>query len=70
MKVILFLLICCLQQMYSNASLAAYLGLNLGPECISLSQIYKATETLCAQRENRKLWDYVIKCHEDIDDGV
>lgn len=70
MKVFLFLLICCFQQMYASASLAAFLGLDLGPECISLSQLYEVTEVLCGQKDNRDLWDDVIQCHRPMTDEV
>ncbi|XP_037036873.1 uncharacterized protein LOC119074692 isoform X2 [Bradysia coprophila] len=70
MKVVLFLLSCCLQQMFANASLAAFLGLNLGPECMTLTEIYKATEYMCSpdQRKNTDLWNAVIDCHRPMDD--
>lgn len=70
MKVFLFLLICSLQQMYSGGSLLAFMGLDLGPACITLSQIYKATEVLCKQRNATDLWKSVIECHKPINETV
>lgn len=68
MKVIFLLLVCCL---YANASFFSMFGLQLGPECISLTQLYKATETMCGlQRDNKTLWNAVIECHRPLTDEV
>lgn len=70
MKGVFFLTICSLLANISFAGIFNYIGLNVGPECISLLQILRTTITLCEQRENRKMWDGVINCHRPMNDEV
>lgn len=56
--------------MHSNADYSWFSSLKLGPACITLSQLYNATATLCAQKDNTALWQKVIDCHIPISEDV
>jgi hypothetical protein len=64
MKVSIFLLICFSYQVYASffTNLAGYVA----PSCITKSQLDNATATLCAQKDNKALWQQVIDCHYPI----
>lgn len=70
MKVFIYFLVFFLQQLHANADCAWFSSLNLGPACISLTQLYNATATLCAQKDNTALWQQVIECHDPISEDV
>lgn len=53
---------------YSNGT---FYGVEVGPECITSSQLIRATEILCQdQRNNKTLWDRVIECHRPMTDTL
>lgn len=70
MKVYSCLLVFLMHLMHANANFTWFSHLQLGPACITLTQLYDVTKILCAQKDNTDLWEKVIRCHDPMTEKV